>query len=377
MEKKVFIAIAGLMCFAAIGGSGNDVAAQESEDVRPLVVMTKMEKTSRGEEANDSDAVTFDRLLFWHLLYSAMDTLMQEDAEARCFIMVMYNKSGVVNAAGIDNERAYEGRDALREMSRPMSLCQMHLPLTLAALSTGKVNEKTVVDVSGGIYEEGDTLLARDHNWHRGGYGSLTTEECVQYHTNVGIIKLLDEAYGSDAESLLRDMKAMRLGMPTSSYGVEMPSLRQNPEEKHHNVALTLGREGQVSPLQMMTFFNGIANKGRMMEPVLEVEERGSLLLMKKMMPQRLLKFAGKALEKRVTYGVNNRYAVKGKKVLAMAGTILTDTKDGKASRAIHTTIAIADGQTYMIVTDVREDLLQHARVYNTDLFKKVVTLGM
>lgn len=351
---------------------GEQVRAQEVQDrlrhTNPLIVT--VDKKAAPPESEDSNVVSFDRLLFWHLLYSPMDSLMSVDNEAKSFVAVMMNKTGCVNAAGIDLERAYEGMDALSELMRPMPMWQTNLPLLLAALGSDVVNARTAADVEQGVYAIGDSVLARDHNWHRGGYGTLTPEECVYFRSTVGVIRLLDKAYGNDSRRLISDVKAMGLGLPEAFHSVPLPSLKLNESMRYHNAGLATSGEGCLSPLQVMTFFNGIANGGRMMAPETEDEETPQVL-MPKMMSGRMLSFARKSLRASVEIGLCKKFAVKGKKVMALTSSI----PQRDESRCLLVAIVMAEGQTFMMVTNIRADLRHKAYAHHVLLFQRMLSL--
>lgn len=367
MYSALFLLLAGMwLC------GGEQVRAQEVQDrlrhANPLIVT--VDKKTAPPESEDSNVVSFDRLLFWHLLYSPMDSLMSVDNEAKSFVAVMMNKTGCVNAAGIDSERAYEGMDALRELMQPMPMWQTNLPLLLAALGSDAVNARTAVDTEHGVYAIGDSVLARDHNWHRGGYGTLTPEECVRFRSTVGVIRLLDKAYGNDSRKLIYDVKAMGLGLPEMFHGESLPSLKLNEDAQHHNAGLAASREGCLSPLQVMTFFNGVANNGKMMAPETEDEETPQVL-MPKMMSGRMLNFARKSLRASVESGLCKRFAIKGKKVMVLTSSI----PQRDESRCLLVAIVMAEGQTFMMVTDVRADLRHEAYDHHVLLFQRMLSL--
>lgn len=64
----------------------------------------------------------------------------------------------------------------------------------LAALETGKVKLSDTVDVGEGVYMVHDRELL-DHNWHRGGYGKLTTLQGLMVNSHIANYKNIKRAF--------------------------------------------------------------------------------------------------------------------------------------------------------------------------------------
>ena len=58
----------------------------------------------------------------------------------------------------------------------------------LAALETGKVKLSDTVNVGNGIYSA-NRIEIKDHNWHRGGYGTITIQQGLAVSSNVATYK--------------------------------------------------------------------------------------------------------------------------------------------------------------------------------------------
>lgn len=110
-------------------------------------------------------------------------------------------------------------------------------PTYLALLSSGKFSSDDVIDTECGIYKD-----VKDHNWHRGGYGQITLEQALGYRSQVAFTKAKEVAFGN---------KQSEYNQNISSY------LGINPN----------------NALGILSFYNAIANGGRMVQLVTEGDD--------------------------------------------------------------------------------------------------------
>ena len=66
----------------------------------------------------------------------------------------------------------------------------------LALLRSGNVTPSTIFETDAGVYESQSGNLVRDHNWPRGGYGSVSLEFALTHRSEVGFTKAFELAYG-------------------------------------------------------------------------------------------------------------------------------------------------------------------------------------
>lgn len=103
-------------------------------------------------------------------------------------------------------------------------------PTYLALLSSGKISSDAIIDTEYGIYKN-----VKDHNWSRGGYGMLTLEEALGYQSQVAFTKAREEVFGNQTTQLDNKISEYLAGMPDNAMG-------------------------------MLTFYNAVANGGRMVK---------------------------------------------------------------------------------------------------------------
>ena len=150
----------------------------------------------------------------------------------------------------------------------------MHPISLLAALETGKVKLSDKVDTGNGIYQVQGREL-KDHNWHRGGYGELTVQEGLAVSSNIAIYKTMEKAFGNNPQSYFDLLANMDYGKPDSINGIANLKPAHFVTPKDNNWAKSdfawssIGYNQQISPIQILTFYNAIANNGKMIQPQL------------------------------------------------------------------------------------------------------------
>ena len=130
------------------------------------------------------------------------------------------------------------------------------------------VNAETV-DVEGGVKKYADRIMRDVHVFN---HDTITVKEAFAYSSNVGISKLVTERYGDKGSKFYDRLIAMHLQNPV---GIEItgetaPTI--HPPSSWSQVSLpwmSTGYGVQMSPLQILTFYNAIANDGKMMKPYL------------------------------------------------------------------------------------------------------------
>ena len=143
----------------------------------------------------------------------------------------------------------------------------------LATLETGKVKLSDTVDVGEGVYKVHDRELL-DHNWHRGGYGKLTTLQGLMVNSHIANYKNIERAF-TEEQAYFDMLNKMSYGQPENIEGLD--SLKAayfvTPNDSGwNNTSLAwfcIGYNQRISPIQMLTFYNAIANNGKMVKPTL------------------------------------------------------------------------------------------------------------
>jgi len=143
------------------------------------------------------------------------------------------------------------------------------LASVVAALEDGYLSLDDTVDVGGGVvFYAGNEM--RDAS--RSVSGKITVRRAFEVSSNVGISKSLVKAYSGRPEKFSERLHRMGLGKPL---GIEVPGegrcYIKTPESPSWSKTslpwMSIGYELTLTPLQLLTFYNAIANNGKMVKP--------------------------------------------------------------------------------------------------------------
>lgn len=263
-------------------------------------------------------------------VYTTIDVNMQDIAEMALLKMVqqvqarygcaivMETKTGkikaIANLGRTDDDTAYWERDnyALR-VTEPGSTIK--LVTFLAALDKGTSKPGDLIEVgSTGRMQVGPRPVTDAHRMYR---PALTVEECIAHSSNVGLARMALKGFGSDPMEFKEYLQKYHLDKKSTVDLSSIPNPRIAPLEKSHGglmnlLTMSFGYAIQVSPLQTLTLYNGIANDGVMVSPYLVNSIRDKGVLVKQMQPKVLedelckpetLEAAQNALELTITEG--------------------------------------------------------------------------
>ncbi len=158
----------------------------------------------------------------------------------------------------------------------------------MAALDAGVVDTTCHVETAGGVWPMYGRDM-KDHNWRSGGYGMLTLPQTLMYSSNIGISRIIDDHFKTRPEEFVKGIHRLGLAddlhLPILGYSpakIRMPK-KDKRGKQYLNWAKTtlpwmsIGYETQVPPISTLTFYNAIANNGKMMRPrfIKEVRKDG------------------------------------------------------------------------------------------------------
>ena len=148
---------------------------------------------------------------------------------------------------------------------KPMSL--------MVAIDDGYINNNTPVYTGTGTYDMHGRKM-RDSNWEKGGNGQITAKEAIQRSSNIGISRLIDQYYYEQPEKFVdgiyRIGVAEDLHLPLKGYArpsIRRPNADRSNWSKTALAWMSIGYETQIPPISTLTFYNGVANGGRMVRP--------------------------------------------------------------------------------------------------------------
>ena len=145
----------------------------------------------------------------------------------------------------------------------------------LVALETGKAKLDDLVDTGNGVWQIDDNRIMKDHNWRRGGYGEITLDRALEVSSNIGISKTIWELFKGHEQDYFNKLDSMSFGQPVGIDGIEglRPSSYNSPNDSdwvNKDILWSaIGYNRKITPIQMLTFYNAIANNGKMVKPTL------------------------------------------------------------------------------------------------------------
>lgn len=150
------------------------------------------------------------------------------------------------------------------------------LASVLALLEDGAIHLSDTVDIENGSTQYYDAVL-EDHE--RTSKRFLTVKEAFSQSSNVGISKLVYQAYKDKPKAYTKHLKDFFLTVPTDVevLGEAAPYIKDpdNAADQWSGISLpwmSIGYELKITPLQLLSFYNAVANDGQMMKPYLVSE---------------------------------------------------------------------------------------------------------
>ncbi len=140
----------------------------------------------------------------------------------------------------------------------------------IAALDKGKIELDDIIDTKDGILKIGDFTI-RDSEI--GGYGRITVEQAFILSSNIGVSSIVYEQFKKKPEEFLDRLYNMGLNEPlyiNDLEGEKEPEIKYPGEEFWSGVSLrqmSIGYELKITPIQLLAFYNAIANEGVMIKP--------------------------------------------------------------------------------------------------------------
>ena len=177
----------------------------------------------------------------------------------------------IVNMTKGKDGNYYEMRNnAISDMLEPGSTFKT--ASIMVALEDGKITPDYVVDTGNGQMPMHGRVM-KDWNWRRGGYGKLTVTEILEVSSNVGTSYIIDHFYGSNPQKYIDGLRRMSIDQPLHLQiaGEGKPNIRGPKERSYFSKTalpwMSIGYETQVPPLNILTFYNAIANNGVSIRP--------------------------------------------------------------------------------------------------------------
>ena len=285
-------------------------------------------------------------------------------------VIIMEVQSGQIKALVGLTKKDSTNYQSCENFSVWQSTGLMHPISLLAALETGKVKLSDKVDTGNGIYQVQGREL-KDHNWHRGGYGELTVQEGLAASSNIAIYKTMEKAFGDNPQTFFDLLANMSYGKPDSINGIA--SLQPYKITEKNITWNCIGYEQLISPIQVLTFYNAIANNGKMIQPQLY---KDSVVVIN---PQIASRASIDSLKKALVFNVTDGLGQPAKSdmitVAGQQGTIVVSTDNGNTVYSVEFCGYFpANNPKYSIIVSINKTgLPASGGLMAGDVFKKII----
>ena len=198
-------------------------------------------------------------------------TLVNENADWGCVVLMEVETGEVKVIANLKKDtldRVSEYYNyAMAEHAAPGSTFK--LASVIAGIEDGKFEITDSVDLKGGSINYYDrVMIDSPHN-----YRKVTIRKAFVISSNVGISTIINNSYRRDPTAFTDRIYKMGLSTPLDielpyPNGLRMPVPNQRGWSGVTLPWMSIGYEMALTPLHILTFYNAIANKGRMMQPI-------------------------------------------------------------------------------------------------------------
>jgi len=158
------------------------------------------------------------------------------------------------------------GQQGLSEPGSTFKLATM-----IALLEENSISLDDSIATGNGAHKFYDKTV-RDH--HEGGYGTITIKEAFEKSSNVAMAKLVDKHFGTNPEKFLHYIDGLNMSTPLGFQlvGEGVPKIKRPNDSDWSGITLPWMAYGyglEMTPLQILSLYNAVANNGKMIRPIL------------------------------------------------------------------------------------------------------------
>jgi len=211
---------------------------------------------------------------------SLRNHLAAHDADYGCVVLMevatgeikaIANLGKVAEGRYAENYNYAIGAQGLTEPGSTFKLASV-----IALFEDTDINLADTIDTGNGEYEFYDRIM-RDSK--PGGYGKITFQHAFEISSNIAISKKTNEYFGAKPDKFLEYIQKMGLTEPVvfQMDGVAKPYFKTTASKTWSGTTLpwmSIGYELSMSPIHTLSFYNAIANNGKMVRPMIVKQTR-------------------------------------------------------------------------------------------------------
>ena len=174
----------------------------------------------------------------------------------------------ISNFGRTDDGKYYEKLNySIGEATEPGSTFK--LMTMIAALEDQVIDTLQMIDTENG---ELDFYGFKVRDSRKGGYGKINAMDIFRLSSNTGMVKIITDAYEGKSEKFVNRLYNMGVNKPIDLgiKGEPNPKIPHPSENDWNGLSLPWMSYGYgilLTPLQILSFYNGIANNGEMVKP--------------------------------------------------------------------------------------------------------------
>lgn len=230
-----------------------------------------IDKDNAIEPKNGKDIITTLDINLQDVAESALDSAITVSQAKYGCVVVMEVKTGAIKAI------ANLGWDASGRLTETVNYAVSHrsepgstfkLVSYLAMLDDGLISLRDSINISGGVANFSGAIMRDDHP----SKNILNPVEAFAQSSNVAVARFMLKAYGKNKSRFYDKMEQFGI---TSKTGIDLKG-EANPgistPDKWSKLSLpwkATGYENLLTPLQLLSFYNAVANGGTRMQPYL------------------------------------------------------------------------------------------------------------
>ncbi len=217
---------------------------------------------------------------------SLLKVLQQNEAFQGCAIVMEIKTGHIIAIANLrldkkDKKYKESYNYAIGESIEPGSTFK--LASIIVALDEGKVKLTDSLYTGEGYTRYYNRELK---DTHKIGNGRITVRDAFEHSSNVGISRIIFESYKENPSQYIDKLYSMSLNQPIGIkiQGEGIPKIK-HPSKKQtwYGTSLpwmSIGYELTITPLQTLTYYNAVANNGKMVKPMFisAIKEGGTIL---------------------------------------------------------------------------------------------------
>jgi cell division protein FtsI (penicillin-binding protein 3) len=239
----------------------------------------------------------------------------------------------VANLGKNENNEYAENNNYALNLAEPGSTFKIFTMAALLEEADGELNLNDTVETGDGTYQFFEKAVMTDPR--KGGHGKITVQQVFERSSNIGISKLVFKYFRKEPQKFLDHLNNFGLMQATDFQlvGETKPYIKTLADPTWSGATLpwmSVGYETKLTPLHTLMFCNALANKGKLIQPLLvrrtlyadnTVDEFTPKILNKKICSDYTLEIMRKLMEGVVEKGTANHIKGAPYKIAGKTGT--------------------------------------------------------